>query len=154
MKDNIEGVRIKALRVIPDERGWLMELLRSDDPFFEKFGQAYLSVIYPGVVKGWHFHKLQRDNLCVIKGMAKLVLCDQRDSSPTKGNIMELYIGELCPMLVSIPPGIIHGMKGISAEPAYFINIPTELYNYTEPDEYRIDPHSPEIPYDWSRKDG
>lgn len=154
MQIEIEGVKIKKLRVIPDERGWLMEILRADYELFERFGQAYLSTVYPGVVKGWHFHKAQRDNMCVIKGMAKLVLYDGREESATKGNLLELFIGERNPVLVSIPPGVLHGMKGIGSETAMFINIPTELYDYSEPDEYRVDPHSGEVPYDWSRKDG
>jgi dTDP-4-dehydrorhamnose 3,5-epimerase len=154
MQIEIEGVKIKKLRVIPDERGWLMEILRADDELFERFGQAYLSAVYPDVVKGWHFHKVQRDNLCVIKGMAKLVLYDGREHSPTKGGLLELFIGERNPLLVSIPPGVLHGMKGVGSEAAMFINIPTEPYNYSEPDEYRIAPHTGEVPYDWSRKDG
>jgi dTDP-4-dehydrorhamnose 3,5-epimerase len=131
-----------------------MEILRSDDAFFEAFGQVYLSAVYPGVVKGWHYHKVQRDNLCVVKGMAKLVLFDNRDKSPTSGEIMELFIGEKNPVLVSIPPGVLHGMKGIGTEPALFVNVPTEPYDYNKPDEHRLDPHSGQIPYDWSRKDG
>lgn len=154
MQQGIEGVRIKPLRVIPDERGWLMEILRADDELFERFGQVYLSTVYPGVVKGWHYHKVQRDNLCVIKGMAKLVLYDSRDNSPTKSTLIELFIGEKNPLLVSIPAGVLHGMKAIGTRTAMFINIPTELYNYSEPDEFRVDPHSGELPYDWSRKDG
>ncbi len=154
MESKIDGVEIKILNVIPDERGWLMEIFRNDDPFFEKFGQVYTSVVYPGVVKGWHYHKTQRDNLCVIKGMAKLVIYDSREHSMTRGKLLELFIGEKNPLLVSIPPGLLHGMKGIGIEPAFFINIPTEVYNYKEPDEYRIDPDSGEVPYDWSRKDG
>ncbi len=154
MQERIEGVEIKELRVIPDERGWLMEILRADDALFTKFGQVYLSTVYPGAVKGWHYHKVQQDNMCVIKGMAKLVLYDARDDSPTKGQLMELFIGEKNPLLVSIPPGVLHGMKGISTEPTLFVNVPTEVYNYSEPDEFRVDPHSGEVPYDWSRKDG
>jgi dTDP-4-dehydrorhamnose 3,5-epimerase len=154
MESKIEGVVAKPLNVIPDERGWLMEILRADDVFFEKFGQVYMSVVYPGVVKGWHYHKSQRDNLCVIRGMAKLVIFDSREDSTTKGNFKEFFIGERNPLLVSIPPGLLHGMKGIGTEPAYFINIPTEVYNYSKPDEYRLDPHSGEVPYDWTGKDG
>jgi len=154
MRDKIKGVEIKELRVIPDERGWLMEILRADDALFTKFGQVYLSTVYPGAVKGWHYHKVQRDNLCVVKGMAKLVLYDSRNDSSTKGQLMELFIGEKNPLLVSIPPGVLHGMKGISNEPTLFVNVPTEVYNYSEPDEFRVDPHSGEVPYDWSRKDG
>lgn len=154
MRDKIKGVEIKELRVIPDERGWLMEILRADDALFTKFGQVYLSTVYPGALKGWHYHKVQQDNLCVVKGMAKLVLYDWRDDSSTKGRLMELFIGEKNPLLVSIPPGVLHGMKGISNEPTLFVNVPTEVYNYSEPDEFRVDPHSGEVPYDWSRKDG
>ena len=64
----IDGVIVKPLKVIPDERGWLMEMLRADDPFFQKFGQCYLTVVYPGVVKGWHYHKKQTDHFVCVQG--------------------------------------------------------------------------------------
>jgi len=147
----IDGVQLKKLRQIPDERGFVLEILRADDPFFKKFGQTYLSVVYPGVVKGWHFHKIQTDHFTVIKGMAKVVLYDQRQDSKTFGTINEFFIGELNPMLIVIPPLVVHGMKGIGAEPAYLINCPSELYNYDKPDEYRIDPYDPSIPYNWRK---
>ena len=54
MKKYIEGVNVKPLRVIPDERGRLMEILRCDDDLFTQFGQVYMTTAYPGVVKGWH----------------------------------------------------------------------------------------------------
>ena len=150
----IDGVEIKKLRLIPDERGFLMELLRSDDPLFKKFGQVYLSVVYPGVIKGWHFHKLQTDFIAVIKGMAKVVLYDRRESSPTFGEVKELFMGDLNPTLIRIPPLVLHGMKGVGTEPGYFINCPTEVYNYEHPDEYRVDPYDRSIPYDWRLKEG
>ncbi len=150
----ISGVVVKPLRVIPDERGYLMEILRADDPFFEKFGQSYLTVAYPGVVKGWHYHKVQVDHFCVVKGMAKVVLYDSREDSPTKGEVNEYYMGEKNPILLLIPAGVLHGMKGIGTEPALLLNTPTETYNYASPDEYRVDPHDGGIPYSWERKDG
>ena len=150
----IDGVETKKLKLIPDERGFLMELLRSDEPLFQKFGQVYVSVAYPGVVKGWHFHKVQTDFIAVVKGMAKLVLFDRRNGSPTAGTVSEFFIGELNPTLVKIPPLVLHGMKGIGQEPAYFINCPTEVYHYEKPDEYRVDPYDPQIPYDWRLKEG
>jgi dTDP-4-dehydrorhamnose 3,5-epimerase len=149
----IEGVVTKPLKVIPDERGHLMEMLRSDDPFFQKFGQVYLTVVYPGVVKGWHYHRLQTDHFVVVKGMAKVVLYDRREGSSTQGEINEFFLGDRNPTLVTIPPLVLHGMKGVGAEAAYLINIPTELYNYAEPDEHRVDPHSGEVPYDWGLKE-
>ena len=150
----IEGVRIKRLKVIPDERGFLMEMMRDDDEFFQKFGQVYLSVVYPGVVKGWHYHKRQTDHFVFVKGMAKVVLYDTRPDSKTKGEINEFFMGENNPILLVIPPLVLHGMKGIGTEPAYLINVPTHHYDYKEPDEHRVPPHDPSIPYDWSRKDG
>jgi dTDP-4-dehydrorhamnose 3,5-epimerase len=150
----IHGVKIKDLRVIPDERGRLMELLRSDDELFTKFGQAYLTTAYPGVTKAWHYHKIQTDNFVVIKGMMKLVLYDSREDSPTHGEVNEFFLGEHNPKLLQIPPYVYHGFKCISEEEALVINIPTEVYKYEKPDEYRLHPHTTEIPYDWARKDG
>ena len=150
----IAGVKVKKLTVIPDERGRLMEILRSDDEIFQKFGQVYMTTTYPNVVKAWHYHKVQTDNVTVVKGMLKLVLYDPRDGSPTKGEINEFYIGEHNPLLVQIPKGVYHGWMCISETEAIAINIPTEVYNREEPDEYRIHPHDNDIPYEWARKDG
>ena len=153
-KPIIDGVIVKKLKVIPDERGYLMEMLRSDDEFFRKFGQVYLSVAYPGVVKGWHYHKNQTDHFTVVKGMLKVVLYDQREGSPTRGQINEFFIGEKNPILIVIPPMVVHGVKGLGNEPGFLVNVPDKVYNYESPDEYRIDPHGGEIPYDWAGKDG
>jgi dTDP-4-dehydrorhamnose 3,5-epimerase len=150
----IEGVKTKKLKVIPDERGRLSEILRADDDFFQKFGQTYMTTAYQGVVKGWHFHKIQYDNMTCIKGMMKFVLYDGRKESKTFGEINEFFIGEHNPVLLHIPPYVYHGFKCISETEAIVINIPTEPYNYDTPDEFRIPPHSKEIPYDWNRKDG
>lgn len=150
----IQGVKIKKLKVIPDERGRLMEMLRCDDDFFTKFGQVYMTAAYPGVVKGWHYHKIQADNMIIIKGMMKVVLYDDRKNSKTYKEINEFFVGEHNPTLIHIPAGVLHGFKCISEAEAICINIPTEPYNYEKPDEYRVDPHSKEIPYDWTRKDG
>jgi dTDP-4-dehydrorhamnose 3,5-epimerase len=150
----IQGVKTKKLRVIPDERGRLMEILRCDDELFDQFGQVYMTTAYPGVVKGWHYHQLQTDNIVVIKGMMKLVLYDGRKDSPTHGEINEFFIGEHNPMLVQIPKLVFHGFKCISQNEAIAVNIPTEKYNRDIPDEYRIHPHNNDIAYDWNRQDG
>ncbi len=148
----IHGVRTKTLRVIPDERGRLMEILRSDDELFIRFGQVYMTTAHPGVVKGWHYHKKQVDHFAVVKGMIKLVLCDQRENSPTRGEINEFFLGEHNPLLVQIPALVLHGFKCVGAEEAVVINCPTEVYNPREPDEFRVDPFSPQVPYDWATK--
>lgn len=150
----IEGVKTKPLRVIPDERGRLMEILRADENLFLKFGQAYMTTTYPGVVKAWHKHEKQTDNVACVQGMIKLALYDPREDSPTFKEVNEFYIGIHNPMLVQIPPDIYHGWMCVGEEEAIIVNIPTEVYNYEGPDEQRLDPHQNDIPYDWRRKDG
>lgn len=150
----IEGVKIKTLKIIPDERGRLMEILRKDDEIFKDFGQAYMTTAYPGVVKAWHYHKVQTDNMVVLSGMMKIVLYDSRKGSPTFDQVNEFFAGAYNPILLQIPNLVYHGFKCISQEEAIVVNIPTEVYNYKEPDEFRIDAHNNDIPYDWARKDG
>jgi dTDP-4-dehydrorhamnose 3,5-epimerase len=145
----IEGVATKKLKVIPDERGRLMECLRSDDDLFIRFGQFYMTTTLPGVVKGWHLHHVQWDNIVCVKGLIKLVLCDQRDGSPTKGQIDELFLGEHDPLLVRVPPGVWHGWKCVSVDEAYIVNAPTEVYVYDAPDQDELPHDTPNIPYDW-----
>jgi dTDP-4-dehydrorhamnose 3,5-epimerase len=145
----IEGVVIKQLKVIPDERGHLMEMFRSDDDIFEKFGQSYMTTTYPGVVKAWHMHKKQDDNVACVKGMIKLGLYDGREDSGTHGEVMEIFMGEHRPVLVHIPHEVYHGWKCVSVEESYVVNVPTELYDYDNPDEHRLPFDTEEIPYDW-----
>ena len=150
----IDGVRIKPLRVIPDERGWLMEILRADDPeLFSKFGQVYVSATYPGAVKAWHCHKHQVDNFACIAGMVKLVLVDTREGSPTQGTVNEIFLGTLRAEIVQVPKLVYHGWKCISVEPSLVVNVTNEPYVHAAPDEYRLEPHGT-LPYDWSRIDG
>lgn len=150
----IDGVKTKPMRLIPDERGWLMEILRSDETnLFTEFGQVYVSATYPGVVKAWHYHRHQIDNFACIAGMVKLVLIDTRDDSPTKGAVNEFFLGSRNPTLVQVPNLVYHGWKCISLEPSLVVNVPNNPYNHSEPDEYRLEPHG-SLPYDWSRKDG
>ncbi|HBE44673.1 MAG TPA: dTDP-4-dehydrorhamnose 3,5-epimerase [Deltaproteobacteria bacterium] len=150
----IHDVVIKNLKVIPDERGRLMEILRNDESLFKKFGQVYMTTTYPDVVKAWHYHKIQDDFITCVHGMLKLVLYDDRDASPTRGEVNEFFIGVHNPVLVKVPRMVYHGWKCISKEEAIVINVPTEAYNRENPDEYRIDPHNNNIPYSWERKDG
>jgi len=150
----IEGVAVRRAKVLPDERGRLGEILRADDPWFEKFGQVYFTTTFPAVVKAWHYHKKQTDHIYVIKGTVKIALCDRREDSPTKDVVNELYLGEHCPGLVRIPPGVLHGWLCVSPDEAYIVNVASEVYNYAEPDEFRLDPHDNDVPYEWARKDG
>lgn len=146
----IDGVLIKPLRQIPDERGKIMHMLRADDTHFEKFGEIYFSVVYPDVIKGWHLHTKMTLNYAVVSGMIKLVLYDDRKESPTKGELQELYVGEDNYVLVKMPPGIYNGFKGIGVKPAIVANcsdIPHDLEEIQ-----RMNPFSKDIPYDWDLK--
>ena len=154
MEVTIQGVSLKHLKVIPDERGWLMEILRCDDPQFTQFGQVYLTTAYPKVVKAWHYHKKQTDNFTCIHGMMKVALYDARNDSPTFKSLMELFIGKKNPVLITVPPGVYHGFKAIGTETAYFLSIPTLPFNYDHPDEFRLPTDTEEIPYDWGLTPG
>jgi dTDP-4-dehydrorhamnose 3,5-epimerase len=145
----IDGVKTKNLKVIPDERGWLMEILRCDDELYEKFGQLYFTTAYPGVVKAWHLHLKQRDNFTCVYGMVKVALYDVRKNSRSYGELNEFFIGEKNPMIISIPTFVYHGFKAIGDNTAFCINVPNNPYNYIEPDEFRLAPDTNEIPYDW-----
>lgn len=143
----IEGVVVKPLKKIPDERGCIYHMLKEDDPLFERFGEIYFSLVYPDVVKGWHLHKEMTLNYAVISGMIKLVLYDDREGSVSKGSLMELFIGEENYSLVKIPPLVWNGFKGIGTKPAIVANCATLPHS---PDEIvRLDPYTEKIPYDW-----
>ena len=146
----IDGVIIKPLGIIPDERGMILKMLRSDDKDYKGFGEMYFSTIYPGVVKGWHIHKKMTLNYAVIHGMIKLVLYDDRPNSPTKGELQEIYLGRENYKLVTIPPMVWNGFKGVGTEPATVANCSDIVH---DPEEIqRLDPFNNHIPYDWSLK--
>lgn len=147
----IKDVQVKKLKIIPDERGRLMEILRSDEDIFKQFGQVYITTAYPSIVKAWHYHKLQDDYFTCICGTMKLALYDSRPDSPTYKEINEFIISLDDPLLVKIPKDVYHGFKCISEKEAIVINVPTEPYNHKNPDEYRLDAFDNYIPYDWRK---
>ncbi len=146
----INGVVIKELKIIPDERGKIMHMLREDDDVFERFGEIYFSVVYPGAIKGWHLHKKMTLNYAAVSGMIKLVLYDGRKDSPTFNQIQEIFMGEDNYVLVKIPAGITNGFKGMGTKPAIIANCATLAH---DPQEIiRIDPFKNDIPYNWELK--
>ena len=147
----IDGVKIKKLKVIPDERGRLMEILRRDDEIFTEFGQVYMTTAKPGIVKAWHYHRLQQDNFVCVFGKIRLVLYDARENSPTYKQIDEFEISLDNPLLIQIPANVYHGFKCTSDVEAIVINTVTKAYNHKNPDEYRIDAFDNDIDYDWRR---
>lgn len=146
----IKDVSIHPLRQIPDERGRVMHMLRRNDPHFIEFGEIYFSTVYPGAIKGWHVHKRMTLNYAVIHGMIKLVLYDDREGSSTRGEVQEIFLGPDNYSLVTIPPMIWNGFKGIGTEIAVVANCATLPH---DPEEIgRMDPFTDQIPYDWSLK--
>jgi dTDP-4-dehydrorhamnose 3,5-epimerase len=148
----IHDLKVTPLRRIPDERGAVFHMLREDDVAFERFGEIYFSLVYPGVIKGWHLHHRMTLNYAVPTGMVKLVCYDDREGSPTRGVVQELHVGELNYVLITIPPLIWNGFKGVGPGPAVVANCATIAHDPTEIE--RIDPLSGQIPYDWSLRHG
>ena len=144
----IEGVRVTPLKQIVDERGKLMHMLRKTDEWFRQFGEIYFSCVYPGIVKGWHIHKRTYLNYAVPYGRIKFVLYDDRPESPTREQLQEIYMGPENYCLVTVPPMIWNGFKGIGTEMAIVANCATEPYDPTQTE--RLDPLSNKIPYRWA----
>jgi dTDP-4-dehydrorhamnose 3,5-epimerase len=148
----ISGVTITPLRQIPDERGKIMHMLREDAPIFDRFGEVYFSCIHPGAIKAWHIHKAMTLNYAVPLGKIKFVLFDDRADSPTTGQTQEIFLGPENYSLVTVPPMIWNGFKGVGTETAIVANCATLPHS---PDEImRRDPFDPAIPYDWALRHG
>jgi len=146
----IEGVRISPLRQIPDERGKIMHMLRESDPHFVRFGEIYFSCVEPGAIKGWHIHKEMILNYAVPFGKIKFVLYDDRPDSPTRGELMELFLGPDNYCLVTVPPMVWNGFKGIGTTMSIVANCSSIGHRADE--IMRMDPFDPAIPYSWELK--
>ena len=144
----IQGVELKPLVTHPDERGFFREVIRSSDDFFkEGFGQWSHSLMYPGVAKAWHIHPHQIDWWYVPIGTLKVALNDRREDSPTRGQTMELFLGENSSAAVlKIPPGVAHGCKAIGGV-SHLFYVTSQIYDPKE--EGRIAHDEPSIGYDW-----
>ncbi len=150
----IDGAATKVLKALEDDRGFLMEMLRSDDPLFERFGQVYVTGCRGGVAKAWHYHKEQTDHFVCVAGSALVVLYDARENSPTYRRVEEILLvappsQDPPPRLLKIPPLVVHGFAARGCDEARIVNVPTLPYRYADPDEYRYPWNAPEIPYRW-----
>lgn len=148
----IDGVQMHPLRQVLDERGKIMHMLRRDDPWFQEFGEIYFSVVYPGVVKGWHLHKAMTLNYAVVSGAVKLVLYDDRAGSPTFGQVQEIFLGPDDYKLVVVPPLIWNGFKGAGTKASIVANCATLPHDPSE--IVRLDPFDKSITYDWAIRHG
>lgn len=148
----IEGVLVVPLRRIPDERGTILHMLKATDPHFQQFGEIYFATAYKGVVKGWHRHRDMTLNYACVFGRIKLVIFDDRDGSPTRGALSEIFLGPDNHSLVVIPPGVWNGYKGMSEPFAIVANCCTHPHDPSR--STRLDPSSTTIPYDWGLRHG
>lgn len=143
----IDGVTITSLRQIFDERGKVMHMLREDSLVFSHFGEVYFSCTYPGAIKAWHLHKRMTLNYAVVHGAIKCVLFDDRPGSKTFGEINEFFLSPENYYLLTVPPLIWNGWKGIGTETSIVANCATLAH---EPGEIeRKSAFDPTIPYDW-----
>lgn len=146
----IEGVVVSPRRIIPDERGKVVHMLKATDPEFERFGEIYFSFVYPGVIKGWHLHREMVIHYAVPVGQIKLVLFDDREGSKTRGELMEIFLGQDAHALVKVPVQVWNGFKGVGTVPAVVANCASIPHDPHEIE--RLDPFDARIPYDWSLK--
>lgn len=147
----IHDVEVRDLQVNLDERGHLVEAFRSDwDEYEPEPAMSYYSVTYPGIIRAWHRHlRGQVDYFTCPQGRIKIGIYDDREESPTKGELDTFVIGEDKPRVVRVPGDCWHGFKAIGTKPALMVNYPSELYDYEEPDEERLPWDTDEIPLDW-----
>jgi dTDP-4-dehydrorhamnose 3,5-epimerase len=141
----IEGVEVKELVTHADERGFFREILRETDPIFDRFGQWSHSMMHTGSAKAWHIHEEQTDWWYVI-GSLKVALYDLRNGSPTKGELLELFLGDRFAKCLKIPPGVAHGCRAL--EPSHLLYVTSSVYNPA--DEGRRQHDDPDIGYDWT----
>ena len=143
----IEGVKISHLKIISDDRGKIMHMIRADSPIFKKFGEIYFSTIYQNIIKGWHLHLRSTLNYACIKGKVKLVLFDDRKSSKTKGLIQEIILSNESHLLVSIPPMIWNGFCSADENIAVLANCSDIPHDKEE--IIRLPFDDPKFPYKW-----
>jgi dTDP-4-dehydrorhamnose 3,5-epimerase len=143
----IEDVQIVPLTTHQDDRGFLMEIIREaggEEPHAvaHKFGQAYL-VGDPvrGAVRAYHKHAELWDWFCIVHGTAKFVLKDDRQGSPTYGQMLSVVAGVRAPKLIVVPPGVYHGWMSLEDD-TLMVSVASHTYNRAAPDEVRIPPDS------------
>lgn len=149
-KEPIDGVKVIPLRRIPDERGTVMHMLRSDDPHFQGFGEIYFSTVYRDAIKGWHRHAEMALHYACIVGRVKCVVHDDRPDSPTRGHTMEVFLGPDSYNLLVVPPRTWNGFKGL-VDLSMVANACTHPHDPARSE--RLDPYSNPIPYRWERQD-
>ena len=139
MNKNIEGIKITPLKIIKDHRGSVMHMIRNDNEVFEEFGEIYFSTIFENKIKAWHLHKEATLNYACVFGKVKLVLFDERKTSKTYGEYQELLLSLDNYSLITIPPNIWNGFKGMNKESSIIANCLNLPHNEKEMVRLEID---------------
>jgi len=143
----IVGAKLEPLAVHADPRGELVELLTTRDTNCEDIVHVYRVTAAPGSVRAWVYHKHQEDRLAYTEGHFQIVLFDIRPDSPTRGMLEEHHLGGAHPARLTIPRGVVHGVKNCGSAPASFVNMPTRAYDPAAPDKHRIHYPDPRVPF-------
>ncbi len=124
------NIEIKSLEKHIDERGLLLEILKSNE-ITENIHQIYFSISEPGAVRGGHYHKNKVEWFCVVNGKAKLFLEDNLSKEKK-----ELMLSDDKPVIVKVPPEIRHGLENVGKSQMYLIVVSNMVFNPNEPDTY------------------
>jgi dTDP-4-dehydrorhamnose 3,5-epimerase len=148
LRELIAGVKVKEVKNVPKENGFLTEIFRTDWGLDEGVvGQVFQVNLFPGAISAWHAHQFATDRLFVSSGVMRVALFDARSNSPTHRLVNEFRLGLVRPTLIVIPPGVWHGVQNISTEPACLINLVDRAYAYEDPDHWRLPFDTSQIPY-------
>ena len=143
----IHDIKITPLKIISNDRGKVMHMLRKDSKIFKSFGEIYFSTIFENSIKAWHLHKDSTLNYVCVKGKVKLVLFDDRKNSSSKGNYQELILSPENYFLVTIPPNIWNGFKGLDKSESIIANCLTLPHD--EKEMVRKEPFDKIFNYNW-----
>ncbi len=148
--DLIAGVQIEPFPLWPDDRGYFLEIARLGQGLVAGFpptSQVSAALNYPGIIKAFHFHRFQTDYWVPAAGLLQVALVDLRRGSKTYAAKNTLYLGNLRPWQLLIPPGVAHGYKVIGDQPSVLVYITNRTYD--PKDEGRIAHNDSSIAYDW-----
>ena len=146
----IKDVRVVSLTAHVDDRGYLIEILRSTDEYFIQFGQVYLvGDMTRGTIRAFHKHTELWDWFFISHGSAKFALRDDRQESSTYGEMQTIVSSQRNPTLIVVPPGVYHGWMALEDD-TQLVSTASHVYNRQKPDEIRVPPDS--FGYIWEVK--
>jgi dTDP-4-dehydrorhamnose 3,5-epimerase len=147
-RDFIQGVQVREVRNVVTSNGVTTELFRRDWGVVDyEIPQIIHVALRGGAVSAWHMHREKTDHLFVVGGHLKVVLYDERPDSPTTGQVDVFLLSPMRPQLLVVPPSVWHGVQNLSSDQSAFVNFFDREYDYEDPDDWRLPPDTPEIPY-------